>query len=85
MPRFELDPREADAFVRGMPSSAEWSRDSSSVYRLAVRGICAQCRGDRQFRERTDALVSRFRKELPAILCEARQLEAELLASVEAR
>jgi hypothetical protein len=37
------------------------------------------------FPERTDALVARFRRELPDVLQEARQLEAELLESVRAR
>jgi len=36
------------------------------------------------FPERTDALGARFRRELPDVLQEARQLEAELPASVEA-
>jgi hypothetical protein len=79
MPRFELDPREADAFVRGMPPRQEL------VYRLAVRGLCQRCRGDRQFRRRTDELLSRFLDDLPAVMKEAAALEAELAGSVAAR
>jgi hypothetical protein len=51
MPTFELDPREAERFVRGMPLRQEL------VYRLDVRGLCPRCRGDRQFRARTEALT----------------------------
>jgi hypothetical protein len=79
MPRFELDPREADAFVRGMPPRQEL------VYRIAVRGLSERCRGDRQFRRRTDELMARFLDDLPAVMKEAAALEAELAASVAAR
>ena len=73
---FELDPREADAFVRGMAPRQEL------VYRLAIRGMCARCRGDRQFTQRTDALIEQFRKELPAVLREANKLGEELTTAV---
>jgi hypothetical protein len=79
MPTFELDPREAERFVRGMPLRQEL------VYRLAVRGLCPRCRGDRQFRARTDALIERFRKDLPTALKEAEALSAELTASMSGR
>jgi hypothetical protein len=36
--RFELDPREADRFVRGLVPRQEL------VYRLAIRGICPKWR-----------------------------------------
>jgi hypothetical protein len=75
MPRFELDPREADAFVRGMEPRQEL------IYRLAVRGLCPRCRGDRQFRARTEELVFEFRKDIGAVLREADALAAELTAS----
>jgi hypothetical protein len=76
---FELDPREADAFVRGMAPRQEL------VYRLAIRGICLRCRGDRQFTKRTDALIDQFRKDLPAVLRDANKLADELTAAVAAR
>jgi hypothetical protein len=79
MPGFELDPHEADAFVRGMPPRQEL------VYRLAVRGLSARCRGDRRFIKRIDQLMFEFRKDLPAVLREARKLEGELAASAASR
>jgi HEAT repeat protein len=77
--KFELDPREVDRFVRPLPPRQELA------YRLAIRGLCARCRGDRAFRQRTDALVERFRKDLPAVVSEAAKLSAELTASVSGR
>lgn len=65
--------------MRGMPLRQEL------VYRLAIRGACVRCRGDRQFKQRTDALVEQFRKDLPAVLKEAAKLEAELVAAVVGR
>ncbi len=79
MPTFELDPREAERFVRGMPLRREL------IYRLAVRGLCPRCGSDRQFRARTEALTEQFRKDLPAVLKEANKLSIELTASVSAR
>ena len=80
MASFELDPREADAFVRGMPLRQEL------VYRLAIRGLSARCRGDRRFMKRIDELLFEFRKDdLPAVLKEAAKLEAELASSVARR
>jgi len=76
---FELDPREVENFIRPLPARQQL------IYRLAVRGLCPRCRGDRVFRERTDALVERFRKDLPAVLKEAHKLSAELTASVSGR
>jgi hypothetical protein len=78
-PTFELDPREAEEFVRRLPARQQL------VYRLAVRGLCARCRGDRVFRQRTEALIERFRKDLPAVLSEANKLGEELTASVSGR
>jgi hypothetical protein len=78
-PSFELDPRELENFVRPLPARQQL------VYRLAVRGLCERCRGDRVFRQRTDALVEQFRKELPAVLKEAAKLGEELAASVAGR
>jgi hypothetical protein len=78
-PSFELDPREVEEFVRPLPARQQL------VYRLAVRGLCARCRGDRQFQQRTDALVERFRKDLPAVLKEGDKLSDELTASVAGR
>jgi hypothetical protein len=78
-PSFELDPREVEEFVRPLPARQQL------VYRLAVRGLCARCRGDRTFRQRTDALIERFRKDLPALLSEANKLDEELTAAVAGR
>ena len=77
--RFELDPREAEEFVRPLPARQQL------VYRLAIRGICARCRGDRTFQARTEALADRFRAELPAIVTEAAKLADELTAAARAR
>jgi hypothetical protein len=77
--QFELDPREVDRFVRPMPPRQEL------VYRLAIRGLCARCRGDRAFRQRTDELMAKFRKDLPAVLAESRKLADELVASASGR
>jgi hypothetical protein len=76
---FELDPREADAFVCGMPLRQEL------VYRLAIRRACARCRGDRRFKKRTHELLFEFRKDLRAVLKEAAKLEAKLVAAVAGR
>jgi hypothetical protein len=54
MPSFELEPREAERFVRGMPPRQEL------VYRLAIRGLCQRCRGDGHFRQQTNALLEKF-------------------------
>jgi hypothetical protein len=78
-PTFELDPREAEEFVRPLPARQQL------VYRLAVRGLCERCRGDRTFRQRTDALIEPFRKELPAVPREAGKLGEELAASATGR
>jgi hypothetical protein len=79
MPSVELDPREADRFVRGMPPRQEL------VYRLAIGGPCERCRGDRAFTKRTDVLIEQFRKDLPTELREANKLGEELTASVAGR
>lgn len=79
MSRFELDPLEVDRFVRPLGQRAEL------VYRLAIRGLRERCRGDRQFRQRTDELMEKFRKDLPAVLAEARTLADEFIASVSDR
>jgi hypothetical protein len=76
---FELDPREADRFVRPMDPRREL------VYRLAIRAVCERCGSDREFRERTDALTACFGKELPDLLNEANRLGAELMASASGR
>jgi hypothetical protein len=75
-PSFELDPREAEDFIRPLPARQQL------VYRLAVRGLCRRCRSDRRFTRRTDALIEQFRKDLSAVLKEADKLSAELVASV---
>jgi hypothetical protein len=72
----DLDPGEVTVLLRGLPPRQEL------VYRLAIRGLSERCRGDRVFNARTDALVERFRKELPAVLKEADKLADELTASV---
>jgi hypothetical protein len=77
--QFELDPREVEEFIRPLPARQQL------VYRLAVRGLCARCRGDRVFRQRTDTLIEQYRKDLPAVLKEADALSAELTASMSRR
>jgi len=76
MPSLDLDPGEITVLLRGLPPRQEL------VYRLAIRGLSARCRGDRQFRQRTDALIEQYRKDLPAVLKEAGKLGAELTISV---
>ena len=78
-PSFEIDPREAEHLVRNLPPRQEL------VYRLAVRALSARCRGDRQFRLRTETLILQFGKDLPAVLEEAEKLSADLAASVAGR
>jgi hypothetical protein len=75
----DLDPGEVTVLLRGLPPRQEL------VYRLAIRGLSARCRGDRVFRQRTDALMEQFRKDLPALLKEADKLSDELTASVAGR
>jgi DNA-binding MarR family transcriptional regulator len=77
--QFELDPRKVEEFIRPLPARQRL------VYRLAVRGLCLRCRGDRQSRQRTDVLTERFRKDLAAVIKEADKLSAELTASVSGR
>ncbi len=79
MPSLDLDPGEVTILLRGLPPRQEL------VYRLAVRGLSERCRGDRQFRARTDALIEQFRKDLPDVLKEANALSSELTASVSDR
>lgn len=79
MASFEIDPRVAERFVSTLPPRQEL------IYRLAVRNLCARCRGDRQFRQRTEMLIVQFGKDLPAVMQDARKLEAELMASVARR
>ena len=79
MNRFELDPREADAFVRGLDARQEL------VYRLAIRSICPRCRGDRAFNRRTDELTARFRIDLAAVFKDAAALGDWLEAKAAAR
>jgi hypothetical protein len=79
MPSLDLDPGEVRVLLRGLPPRQEL------VYRLAVRGLSERCRGDRQFKQRTDALVEQYRKDLPAVLNEANKLAEEITASVSAR
>jgi hypothetical protein len=78
-PSFELDPREVEDFIRPLPARQQL------VYRLAVRGLCSRCRGDRTFTARTDALIEQYRKDLPAVLNEAARLGEELAAAVAGR
>jgi hypothetical protein len=79
MPSFELDPREVEAFIRPLPARQQL------VYRLAVRGLCPRCRGDRVFTKRTDALTARFKDDLAAVLREAAKLSDEIIATMAAR
>jgi hypothetical protein len=79
MHRFELDPREADAFVRGLDARQEL------VYRLAIRGICPRCRGDRAFSRRIDELTSQFRIDMAAVLKDAAALGDWLETKAAAR
>jgi hypothetical protein len=72
----DLDPREVDRFVR--PMSPRQELIYRLVYRLAIRGLCERCRGDRQCRQRTDALIARLREELPALLRDADRLAEEM-------
>jgi len=75
----DLDPGEVTVLLRGLPPRQEL------VYRLAIRGLSARCRGDRVFTRRTDALAEQYRKDLPALLKEAAKLGEDLTASVAAR
>jgi hypothetical protein len=77
--RFELDPREADRFVRGLVPRQEL------VYRLAIRGICPKCRDDWAFNQRTDALASRFRSDMVAVFRQAAALSNWLEQKAAAR
>jgi hypothetical protein len=76
MPKLEIDPREVDRFVRPLRPRAEL------VYRLAIRELSECCCSDRQFRERTEALIVRHRKYLSDLLREAAKLAEELVAAV---
>jgi hypothetical protein len=58
----------------GMSVSVHWCRPYTA-------SLCARCRGDRALRQRTDELTEKFRKDLPAVLAEARSLSDELAAS----
>jgi hypothetical protein len=71
--QFELDPREVEEFIRPLPARQQL------VYRLAVRGLCSRSGGDRQFKQRIDALMEQFRKD------QANKLGEELTASLSAR
>jgi hypothetical protein len=75
-PNFEFDPREVETFIRPLPARQQLD------YRLAVRGLCLRCRGDRQFTKHTDALITQFAKDLPAALKEANKLAEEPTAAV---
>jgi DNA-binding MarR family transcriptional regulator len=79
MPTLELDPNEVTVLMRGLAPRREL------IYRLAIRGLCERCRGDREFRERTEELTAKFKAELQAILAEAAKLGDDLLASVASR
>lgn len=79
MPSFDLDPGEVTVLVRGLLPRREL------VYRIAILGLSARCRSDRQFRERTGELTTRFRGEMPTILTEAETLADELTAAARAR
>jgi hypothetical protein len=79
MPALEFDPNEVTVLMRGLAPRREL------IYRLAIHGLCDSCRGDRQFRERTDELTAKFKSDLPAILAEAAKLGDELADAVAAR
>jgi hypothetical protein len=76
MPTLDLDPGEVTILVRGLPLRQEL------VYRLAIRRLSARCRGDRQFRRRTEDLTTRFKSDLPAILSEVTALSDALVMTV---
>ena len=71
-PRFTFDPREVDGYVSKLDPRREL------VYRLAIRGLCNRCRGDRAFQDRTSTLMLKFGSELDAVLREAGELKQEL-------
>jgi hypothetical protein len=50
-PRYTFDPREVDSYV------SKLDPHQKLVYRLAIRGLCDRCRGDRAFKVRTEQLV----------------------------
>lgn len=72
--QFTLDPREIEAFVATLPPRCE------VVYRVAFRGLSEHCRGDHQFKQRTDALLLQFIHDLDSLLPEAEQLKRALTA-----
>jgi hypothetical protein len=63
--RFTFDPREVDDYVRKLDPRREL------VYRLAIRGLCDRCRGDRAFKARTEELMARYKDDLGAVLADA--------------
>ena len=71
-PHYTLDPREVDALVANLAPRQEL------VYRLALRGLCDRCRGDRAFEQRTEELMLGFGRDLSAVLAEAAQLSRKL-------
>ena len=71
-PHYTLDPREVDALVATLAPRQEL------VYRLALRGLCDRCRGDRVFEQRTEELMLGFGRDLSAVLAEAAQLSRKL-------
>jgi hypothetical protein len=76
MPTLDLDPGEVTILVRGLTPRQEL------VYRLTIRGLSARCRGDRQFRRRTEDLTTRFKSDLPAIIAEVTALSDALVTTV---
>jgi len=76
-PHLELAPREVLGFVEPLPDRQQ------PVYLVACHGLCQRVRGDREIGRRISALTEKYRRELAAVLLEARQLEAELTATME--
>jgi len=71
--RYTFDPREVENYVAGLPPRREL------IYRLAIRSLCDQCRSDRRFTERTQALIQQFGDELGEVTAEAAGLERGLM------
>jgi hypothetical protein len=71
---YELNPAEVLALTAALPERTRLA------HLLAARGLCPRCRGDRAFRRAVDDLTEAHRKDLPAILREAKKTAAQLMA-----
>jgi hypothetical protein len=74
MPDYRLNPAAVLALTADLPPKP------SLAYLLAARGLRPRCRGDRAFRRAVDDLTEAHRKDLPAILREAKKTAAQLMA-----